>query len=658
LKKFSIISFVLLVAAIAAAQTPYVTVSSPTAGATLASPVQFTASAYGGSYPVTAMRIYVDGQSIYTGSASSLNTSLPLNGGSHYVVVQAWNSSGAVFNRSMQINVGSGSNSGSTTSGSGVVVSSPAAGTTVASPAQFVASATAASGRMITAMRIYVDGSSAYTVNSGSLNTSLPMANGNHNVVVQAWDNVGAVYKNTMSLNVGSSGTTTPTGSTGSTTGGISVSSPANGATVASPARFVASSAAPSGRVISAMRIYVDGTSAYTTNAASLDTSLAMGNGGHNVVVQAWDNTGAVYKNTMSLNVGSSTSSGSPSTPSTPTNSGPYASNLTATTNWLAKYTAAPDGAILYGFSYTTNQINPYYSNLAAMGYTKDPTKYGLVQNWMKWYINHLKWPDKWGLYGTTYDYTYNNGTEVSTNNADSTDSYAATFLSLAWAYYQTGDPNAKNYIASISHELDAIGGVLVKTQQSDGLTWAKPDYQIKYLMDNAEVYRGLRDLASVYQALGDSAKASYYNGRADMCQKGMNGMWMAGIGAWAVYKDNAGNLAGPNWGTWYPDATAQLFPVLYGVFPASDPRSQTVYAKFNNAWPGWPQLSFNSQDEFPWVMIGDAAALMGDTGRAGQYVNSIQSKFVSKGFPWPWYNMEAGWFVRLNNYLMGNRPF
>jgi len=39
------------------------------------------------------------------------------------------------------------------------------------------------------------------------------------------------------------------------------------------------------------------------------------------------------------------------------------------------------------------------------------------------------------GFYGTVYDYDYANGIETSHNNADSTDSYAGTFLSLAWAY-------------------------------------------------------------------------------------------------------------------------------------------------------------------------------------------------------------------------------
>ncbi len=204
-----------------------------------------------------------------------------------------------------------------------------------------------------------------------------------------------------------------------------------------------------------------------------------------------------------------------------------------------------------------------------------------------------------------------------------------------------------------LSYELDAIGGVLIKTQQSDGLTWAKPDYQIKYLMDNCEAYRGLRDLASIYQnAFGDAGKAAYYNTAADKMRTGILGMWMNG--SWAVYKDGIGRLAAPHLGTWYADASAQVFPVLMGVVNSSDSRAQQSYAAFNAAWPNWPTLSFNAQDPFPWCLIADGAAAMGDKARVATYVNSMQSKYVNSNFPWPFYSAEAGWFMRANNYMLG----
>lgn len=174
-------------------------------------------------------------------------------------------------------------------SSAAVYVSSPANGATVASPAHFIANAT--SSYPVTAIRIYVDGVSAYTTYSNKLDTYVNMSSGWHSVVVQAWDSTGAVQKNSLSVNV--SGT--------AATNGVTVSSPTNGSAVTSPARFVAS--AKSTSPITAMRIYVDGTSVYGTNAASLDTSVSMSAGAHNVVVQAWDSTGAVFKSPLTVNV-------------------------------------------------------------------------------------------------------------------------------------------------------------------------------------------------------------------------------------------------------------------------------------------------------------------------------------------------------------------
>lgn len=522
-----------------------------------------------------------------------------------------------------------------------VSVSSPSNGATVSSPVHLVGSANGGSFP-VTALRVYVDNQSAYTTNAANLDTMVPMATGNHLVVVQAWNSNGQVFKAPMNVTV--SGTTTGSA-------GVSVSSPANGSTVSSPVQFVASAAPNSGRVITAMRIYADSQSAFSANASSLNTSLGLANGGHSIVIQAWDNTGAVYKTSLNITVGSNPNP-TPTPSPTPAPNSPYQANINATGQWISANSLAPDGAILFGAA----KINPYFSNLAAIGMTRNPANYAQVQNWMQWYINHLNWPDKWGLYGTTYDYDYNNGAEASLNDADSTDSYAATFLSLAWAFYSTGDANAQSYIKTLSYQLDAIGGVLVQTQNPDGLTWAKPDYQIKYLMDNCEAYRGLRDLANLFgAAFNDAGKQQYYTAKADLMLQGIQGMWMNGT--WAVYKDGIDRLIGPNFGTWYPDATSQMFPVMQDVVSPSDPRSQQVYNQLLNAWPGWANLSFNSQDPFPWVMIADAAAVMGDTGRANTYITNIQNQYVNKGFAWPFYSMEAGWFMRLNAYMMGKRP-
>lgn len=322
-----------------------------------------------------------------------------------------------------------------------------------------------------------------------------------------------------------------------------------------------------------------------------------------------------------------------------------YAANIKAAGDWLVKQQTV-DGAILFG----SDAVNPYYGNLAAIGMCKMPELAGRVKNWLQWYVDHLNCPDKWGMAGTIYDYAVLPGnvpSYQSKNDADSTDSYAASFLSLAWSCYETGVGLLQDAVKQILAKLFMIADSLLLTQQSDGCTWAKPDYQIKYLMDNCEVYRGLRDFAALLGALGVPANKKYYDSRADQVLKGINGMWM--FGSWAIEHDT---LTKADLSKWYPDATAQLFPVMQGVLLPGDPKAQQSYAAFTKAWPAWSQLVFNKQDPFPWVMVAYTAALMGDYDRVDAYLREIGTRYVAKGFPWPFYCAEAGWFMRLNAFM------
>src|SRR5262249_1883775 len=75
---------------------------------------------------------------------------------------------------------------------------------------------------------------------------------------------------------------------------GCTVASAAAGSTADSSVHCVA--AASSTHPIAMMRIYIDNAAKFTVNANSLNTSLAVPDGTHSVVVQAWDSNGAVFK--------------------------------------------------------------------------------------------------------------------------------------------------------------------------------------------------------------------------------------------------------------------------------------------------------------------------------------------------------------------------
>jgi hypothetical protein len=65
--------------------------------------VQVQGSASAGN-PITAMRVYVDNVSVYQESAASVNI-YPLATGTHYVVLQTSDSSGAVYKASATVTV-------------------------------------------------------------------------------------------------------------------------------------------------------------------------------------------------------------------------------------------------------------------------------------------------------------------------------------------------------------------------------------------------------------------------------------------------------------------------------------------------------------------------------------------------------------------------
>jgi hypothetical protein len=109
----------LLVAVFASNCLAQVTVqlASP-AAATVAGSFQLQASA-SSSYPITGWHAYLDGANVYSaGSTQTISTSLNAAQGTHLLVVRAWNSTGAYGDKTVQISVGSGSTSSSSTGSS------------------------------------------------------------------------------------------------------------------------------------------------------------------------------------------------------------------------------------------------------------------------------------------------------------------------------------------------------------------------------------------------------------------------------------------------------------------------------------------------------------------------------------------------------------
>lgn len=80
-------------------------ICKPAAGSTVSSPVAISAAANGGTAKISAMKAYIDGHQIAASSSATLTGSAAEAVGSHKLVVNAWNTSGHLFQSSLTFSV-------------------------------------------------------------------------------------------------------------------------------------------------------------------------------------------------------------------------------------------------------------------------------------------------------------------------------------------------------------------------------------------------------------------------------------------------------------------------------------------------------------------------------------------------------------------------
>ena len=174
-----------------------------------------------------------------------------------------------------------------------VTVTSPVNNSSVGSPVLVQASASPSPGHTISGWVIYVDSVNVYQTGAvTSINTNINMAAGKHTVIVRAWDTSGAYGDQTLNITVN---TSKPT---------VTVSTPTNNSTVSSPTKLKASATPSSGQKICGWWVYVDGMGVYSAGSVnSINTNLSMAPGVHQIVVRAWDTSGAYGDQTINVTV-------------------------------------------------------------------------------------------------------------------------------------------------------------------------------------------------------------------------------------------------------------------------------------------------------------------------------------------------------------------
>ena len=204
-----------------------------------------------------------------------------------------------------------------------VTVTSPASGTTVNSPVQYVATAaTSTCAKGVASMGIYVNNKLTYVVNGASLNTSLTLNPGPYNTVVEEWDKCGGASYTAVPITVANQSTQTA----------VTVTSPVANTTVSSPVNYVASATTGTcAKGVASMGIYVNNKIVYTVNAPQLNTLVNLAPGPEHTVVQEWDFCGGSAFTTINLTVQGGTTVSMTATPASISYGSSSTLNVTAT---------------------------------------------------------------------------------------------------------------------------------------------------------------------------------------------------------------------------------------------------------------------------------------------------------------------------------------
>jgi len=326
-----------------------------------------------------------------------------------------------------------------------------------------------------------------------------------------------------------------------------------------------------------------------------------------------------------------------------------------ADAEWILR-AQLPDGAIASQLD--QRMIWPYLSNFAAIGLaragqiTADPRYSDAAWRWLSWYRSHQD------ASGFVSDYQVDAGVASSTGDMDSTDAYAGTFLIAVNAAWQaTGDlPRLRELEPGVVAAVAAIEA----TQTSDGLTWAKPTARVKYLMDQAEAYAGLRAAATLARTLSNAGLESRAATSARRVRAGVQRLWNPRRGAYAWAKHGDGARQQTNWNVLYPDAIQQTWAVAFGLVRGA--RAEALMRRFAREQPRWDRAGSIARFRRPggwalravgyWAPAAWAFARVGDDRRSRRASGRLRAAALRAGRVWPFTPADAGQLV-----MLGDRP-
>ena len=164
------------------------------------------------------------------------------------------------------------------------------------------------------------------------------------------------------------------------------------------------------------------------------------------------------------------------------------------------------------------HRVSAYAANLGLIGAVRvDKSLLPVVADWLHWQARQIALVgpargvvrDQWVRQGDVEQAMCPPGLAAALcGQVDAYDSTAASLLLLARAYAQQGGDPALLRQREMQRALEAAAQVLAEMGRPDGLTWAKPDHPVAYLMDAVEADAGWRAWAGLQREVYGRAAA------------------------------------------------------------------------------------------------------------------------------------------------------
>lgn len=303
--------------------------------------------------------------------------------------------------------------------------------------------------------------------------------------------------------------------------------------------------------------------------------------------------------------------------------------------------------------------VIPYFSTITAMsllkGNSNDYTNQ--VIKYVEWMLSRLNTKDEdyFNIDGTMSNFhieRINNELVEKSYKYDSVDSYTALFLALIDKVYLKTNDN--DFLLRNESNIIRVINALLSTRNTNGLSLVSVGNRTQYTMDNVEVNYGLKSSANLINKLikisSNTDKLTIIQNQIDTwlienTQAIQTYLWSSETNKFHIALNMEDQIVEfKNWSIFYPDAIAQLYPIVFDYIKPSSAQAIELYQLFNDEYD-WEKFNYRNSGDFHWTVVVYIASLMQDTERVEEYLK-YYSKNIIQTHPYPIYNTEVAWII------------